>query len=269
MCSAERNGLPVTVLGRAALLLDCLAAGDSPGISELARRSGLAKTTVFRLVHELASCGLVEATGDGVRLGMRLFELGSSVPRQRSLTEAALPYMRDLQQATGDTVHLAVLDRAEVVYLQILRGHGLRQLPSRVGGRMPAHATGVGKAILAFSPQAVVDEFIGSGLRPRTARTIVAPGALRRELARIRQAGTAFDREESGLGIVCAASPVFGPDGGVVAGLSLTGWSGRLNLARAAPAVRTAALALSRQLGAPRPASLHDRGQKGALCVRK
>ena len=186
---------------------------------------------MFRLVHELASCGLVEVTGGGVRLGMRLFELGSSVPRQRSLTEAALPYMRDLQQATGDTVHLAVLDRAEVVYLQILRGRGTRQLPSRVGGRMPAHATGVGKAILAFSPPAVVDALIGNELRPRTARTIVAPGALRRELSRVRQAGTAFDREESGPGIVCAASPVFGADGAVVAGLSLTGWSARLNLA--------------------------------------
>lgn len=251
MCSAERNGLPVTVVGRAALLLDCLAAGDSPGISELARRSGLAKTTVFRLVRELASCGLVEVTGDGARLGMRLFELGSSVPRQRSLAEAALPYMRDLQQATGDTVHLAVLDRAEVVYLQILRGRGTRQLPSRVGGRMPAHATGVGKAILAFSPREVVSAVIAGGLARRTARTIVAPGVLRRELSRVRQAGTAFDREESGPGIVCAASPVFGADGAVLAGLSLTGWSARLNLARAAPAVRTAALALSRQLGGP------------------
>jgi IclR family acetate operon transcriptional repressor len=260
MCSAERNGLPISVVGRTALLLDCLAAGDSPGISELARRSGLAKTTVFRLVHELASCGLVEVTGGGVRLGMRLFELGSSVPRQRSLTEAALPYMRDLQQATGDTVHLAVLDHAEVVYLQILRGRGTRQLPSRVGGRMPAHATGVGKAILAFSPPEVVSAVIAGGLARRTARTIVAPGALRRELSRIRQAGTAFDREESGPGIVCAASPVFGADAAVVAGLSLTGWSARLNLARAAPAVRTAALALSRQLGAP-PVSFHDRGQ--------
>lgn len=266
MCSAERNGLPLSVVRRAALLLDCLAAGDSPGISELARRSGLAKTTVFRLVHELASCGLVEVTGGGVRLGMRLFELGSSVPRQRSLTEAALPYMRDLQQATGDTVHLAVLDRAEVVYLQILRGRGTRQLPSRVGGRMPAHATGVGKAILAFSPPEVAGQLITAGLERRTARTIVAPEALRRELTRIRVSGVSFDREESGPGIVCAASPVFGPDGSVVAAMSLTGWSSRLDLNRVAPAVRTAALALSRQLGAarsrpPTAMSFHDRGQ--------
>ena len=280
MCSAERNGAspggrppallsrgttpgapgprpalraecgPLTVVGRAALLLDCLAAGDSPGISELARRSGLAKTTVFRLVHELARHGLVEDTGDGVRLGMRLFELGSSVPRQRSLAEAALPFMRDLQQATGDTVHLAVLDGAEVVYLQILRGRGTRQLPSRVGGRMPAHATGVGKAILAFAPPDVVAAVIAAGLDRRTPRTLVAPGALRRELARIRDRGVSFDREESGPGIVCAASPVFGADGAVLAALSLTGWSSRLDLDRVAPAVRTAALALSRQLGA-------------------
>jgi DNA-binding IclR family transcriptional regulator len=236
-------------VGRAALLLDCLAAGDAPGISELARRAGLAKTTVFRLVHELAGYGLVELTPGGARLGMRLFELGSSVPRQRSLREAALPYMRDLREATRETVHLAVLDGAEVVYLAIRPGRHGPRLPSRVGGRMPAHATGVGKAILAFSPPGVAAALIAAGLERRTARTIVAPGALRRELARIRASGVSFDREESGPGIVCAASPVFGAGGAVVAALSLTGWSSRLDLDRVAPAVRTAALALSRQLG--------------------
>ena len=201
MCSAERNGLPLSVVRRAALLLDCLAAGDSPGISEVARRSGLAKTTVFRLVHELASCGLVEVTGGGVRLGMRLFELGSSVPRQRSLTEAALPYMRDLQQATGDTVHLAVLDRAEVVYLQILR---TAEAPAscRPGSAAECrpHATGVGKAILAFSPPEVAGQLITAGLERRTARTIVAPGALRRELTRIRVSGARSTGKSRGRG---------------------------------------------------------------------
>ncbi len=239
---------------RAALLLNCLAAGDSPGISELARRSGLAKTTVFRLVHELAAAGLVEVTSGGVRLGMRLFELGSSVPRQRSLREAALPYMRDLHEATSETVHLAVLDGAEVVYVAIRPGRHGPRLPSRVGGRMPAHATGVGKAILAFSPPEVAAALIDAGLERRTPRTIADPGALRRELTRIRGSGVSFDREESGPGIVCAASPVFGAGGTVVAALSLTGWSSRLDLARVAPAVRTAALALSRQLGTEPPA---------------
>ena len=95
---------------------------------------------------------------------------------------------------------------------------------------------------------------IDAGLARRTPRTIVAPGALRSELARIRGSGVSFDREESGPGIVCAASPVFGAGGTVVAALSLTGWSSRLDLARVAPAVRTAALALSRQLGTEPPA---------------
>jgi DNA-binding IclR family transcriptional regulator len=109
----------------------------------------------------------------------------------------------------------------------------------------------VGKAILAFSPPAVADALIEHGLRRRTPHTIVMPGALRRELARIAESHVAFDREESGPGIVCAASPVFGADGAVVAAISLTGWSSRLDLERVAPAVRTATLAVSRQLGAP------------------
>lgn len=259
MCSAERNDGPASVLGRAVLILDSLARGDVLGVSEMARRTGLAKTTVHRLVAELARYDLVEVTEGGIRLGMRLFELGQNVPRQRSLKEAALPYMRDLQQATRETVHLAVLDGAEVVYLEILHGTDVSRLPSRVGGRMPAHATGVGKAILAFSAPAVTDALIEQGLDRRTPHTIVMPGALRRELSRIAESYVSFDREESVPGIVCTASPVFGRDGAVVAAISLTGWSSRLDLERVAPAVRTAAIVLSRQLGAPAMATTGSR----------
>jgi len=249
MRSTERDKASGTVLGRAVLILDSLAHGDVVGISELARRTGLAKTTVHRLVGELATYDLVEVTGDGIRLGMRLFELGQSVPRQRSLKDAAMPFMRDLHEAARETVHLAVLDGTEVVYVEILHGTGAPRLPSRVGGRMPAHATGVGKAILAFSEARVVDTLIEAGLERRSPHTIVMPGALRQELKRVAGSCIAFDREESGPGIVCAASPIFGRDGRVVAAISLTGWSSRLDVDRVAPAVRTAALALSRQLG--------------------
>jgi IclR family transcriptional regulator, acetate operon repressor len=251
MCSTQRNDPPVSVLSRAVLILDRLAHGGALGVSELARQTGLPKTTVHRLVGELAEHDLVEVTEGGIRLGMRLFEFGQNVPRQRSLRQAALPSMKDLQEATRETVHLAVLDGTEVVYIEILHGTGASRLPSRVGGRMPAYATGVGKAILAFSPPEMADALIERGLRRRTPHTIVMPGALRRELARIAETYVAFDREESGPGIVCAASPVFGADGTVVAAISLTGWSSRLDLERVAPAVRTATLAVSRQLGAP------------------
>lgn len=256
MRSADWDGAPASVLERAAGVLAAFDA-DRPeiGVSELARRTGLAKSTVHRLVGELTRLGLLEQSGSRVRLGMRLFELGQLVPRQRTLKEAALPFMEDLREATQANVHLAVLDGVEVVYVEILRVRDpqphAQALPSRVGGRMPAHATGVGKAILAFSPPEVVKARMDAGLPRHSPYTIIMPGALSRELRTINESGVSFDRQESAVGVVCAAAPVFGPDGLVQAGLSVTGRAERLDVERMAPAVRTAALALSRVLGAP------------------
>jgi DNA-binding IclR family transcriptional regulator len=222
------------------------------GISALARHSGLAKSTTHRLAVELVRLGLLERSSRGLRLGIRLFEFGQLVPRQRTLKEAALPFMEDLRDATGSNVHLAVLEGVEVVYLEILRVRDSQPLPSRIGGRMPAHATGVGKAILANSPAEVVRARMDAGLPRRTPYTVILPGALSRELRTVAETGVSFDRQESAMGVVCAAAPVFGPDGTVQAAMSVTGRAERLEVERMAPAVRTAALALSRVLGAPR-----------------
>ena len=251
MRTTERDGGP-SVLARAAAVLDAFGA-DTPelGVSELARRSGLAKSTAHRMAGELVRLGWLEQTGAKVRLGLRLFELGQLVPRQRALKDAALPFMEDLREATSSNVHLAVLEGIEVVYVEILRVRDSQPLPSRVGGRLPAHATGVGKAILAFSPSDVVRARVEAGLPRRTAYTVIMPGALMRELATIRETGISYDRQESAMGVVCAAAPVFGADGRVLGSLSVTGRAERLDTERMAPAVRTAALALSRQLGAP------------------
>ena len=250
MRTTERDGGP-SVLTRAAAVLDAFEA-DTPelGISELARRTGLAKSTAHRMAGELVRLGWLEQSGAKVRLGLRLFELGQLVPRQRTLREAALPFMEDLREATASNVHLAVLEGIEVVYVEILRVRDSQPLPSRVGGRMPAHATGVGKAILAFSPPDVLKARVEAGLVRRTAYTVIMPGALLRELATIRETGISFDRQESAMGVVCAAAPVFGADGRVLGSLSVTGRAERLDTERMAPAVRTAALALSRALGA-------------------
>jgi DNA-binding IclR family transcriptional regulator len=182
---------------------------------------------------------------------MHLFELGQLVPRQRNLKEAALPFLEDLREATQNNVHLAVLEGIEVVYLEILRVRNSQPLPSRVGGRMPAHATGVGKAILAFSPPEVVKARIDAGLTRRSPYTIIMPGPLTRELRTIAETGISYDRQESAVGIVCAAAPVFATDGAVAAAISVTGRAERLDIERMAPAVRTAALALTRHLGGP------------------
>jgi IclR family acetate operon transcriptional repressor len=243
---------PSSVLARGVALLAAFTADDNDlGVSEMSRRTGLSKSTAHRLALELVESGLFERTGTRFRLGMRLFELGQLAPRQRGLRQLATPIMSDLREATHETVHLAVLEGFEVVYVEILASRRAPKLPSRVGGRMPAYATGVGKAILAASPPEVVDAVIENGLHRVSPRTIVMPGRLRAELAAIAEGGTAYDREESGLGTACAASALFGPDGTVVAAISVTGRVPGIDLDRVAPAVRAAALTLSRLLGAP------------------
>jgi DNA-binding IclR family transcriptional regulator len=113
---------------------------------------------------------------------------------------------------------------------------------------MPAHCTGVGKALLAFGPPERLAAVLAAGLVRRTPRTVIAPGLLRAELDRVRRRGIAEEHEESATGIACVAAPVLGPDGLAVAALSITGWANRIVIPRLAPAVRTAALGLSRAL---------------------
>jgi len=152
-------------------------------------------------------------------------------------------------------VHLAVLVGTEVMYVEIVRSRNAPRMPSEVGGRLPAHAAGVGKALLAFSPEPVVQAVLAGGLPAVGPRTITAPGLLMRELRRIRESGIAYESEESGPGVGCAASPILGPDGQPVAAMSISGWSGKLDLRRVGPAVKTAALALSRDLAIRGPAN--------------
>ncbi|HEY4004514.1 MAG TPA: IclR family transcriptional regulator [Pseudonocardia sp.] len=251
MRSTQRNGVPNSVLGRALTLLTAFRGGDDElSLAELHRRTGIAKPTAHRLLGELAGWDVVERTPTGVRLGLRLFELGHLVPRQRDLAEAAAPLLADLFEATHETVHLAVADGVEVVYLQKLVGPQGPTVPSRVGGRMPLHCTGVGKALLAFGPPGLVRRVLAGGLDRRTPRTLAAPGLLAAELARIRDRGVAFEYEESTVGITCVAAPVLDGTGTAVAAVSITGWVNRLDPDRFAPAVRTAALGLSRALRA-------------------
>jgi DNA-binding IclR family transcriptional regulator len=231
------------------VMLNAFRPGESElSLAALVRRTGLAKSTVHRMLGQLAEWDLVERTPGGYRLGMRLFELGSLVPSQRGLREATAPFLADLFEATRETVHLAIVDGVEVVYLQKMHVRGGPKVPSRVGGRMPAYCTGVGKAMLAFSPPDRLDEVLSAGLRRRTPRTVVAPGLLRRELAEIRRRGVAFEHEQSTVGVTCVAAPVLNGEEIAVAAVSITGWANRLEPNRVAPAVRTAALGISRAL---------------------
>jgi DNA-binding IclR family transcriptional regulator len=257
MRSSGRNGVTDAtpagrsgVLGRTLALLESFETADaSLSLAELSRRTGLPKPTVHRMAAELCRERMLERLEDGsYRLGLRLFEIGERVHSHRTLSEAALPIMEDLREATRKRIHLAVLDGVDVVYVEILGANLLHKIGSRTGGRFPAHATGVGKAILAYSTSSVVQARIDAGLPRLTVRTITTPGALQRELREIRTKGFAQDREESHVGVSCVAAPVFGSDAKVRAALSITGRTTSIDPARLGPAIRIAANTLSREL---------------------
>lgn len=249
MRSTQRDDGPNSVLGRAVSLLSAFRPDDDRcvSLSELARRAGVAKPTAHRLAGQLVELGLLEFGDGGLRLGLRVFELGQLVPRQRGLRDAARPYLEDLHRASGETVHLAVLEAPDVVYLDKLTSRAAPAVPSRIGGRMPAHATAVGKALLAHASDEVREAVLSGVLERVTARTVVMRGVLMRELRRVRTDGVAHEYEESASGVVCAACPVVDGTGRAIAAVSVSGWVGRMQLERVVPALRTTALMLSRQ----------------------
>jgi IclR family acetate operon transcriptional repressor len=217
-------------------------------VSEISRRAKLPKPTTSRLVRDLVAYGFLERDGPLLHVGTRLFAFGELASPHRRLRAVALAFMADLREATHQTVHLAVLVGVEVVYVEILRGRDAPRMPSAVGGRLPAHASAVGKASLAFSDPAVTETFYHHRLRQVGPRTVTAPGLLRRELDRIHDTGMAYDNEECAAGVACVASPILRPDGRAAAAISISGWCGRLNARRLGPAVHTVALAIGREL---------------------
>lgn len=245
------SGDPGTVIGKVRLIVESLAAADGRvGLSELARRSGLAKPTVHRLCQELVAWGVVERAGAAFRLGRRLFELGQHVPGHRILRDAALPYMEELFVATRQTVHLAVVDGLEVLYLERITGRRSDRVPSQVAGRLPLHCTATGKCLLAFGPPALLEQAVERGLAPMTARSVVSPPVLRRELEQARVDGFAVEREEVAAGVMSVAAPVFAAGGRLTGALSITAAVRHVDVGRLAPTLLGATRALGQALGA-------------------
>lgn len=177
-------------------------------LSELARRAGLPVSTAHRLVAELVAWGALARTGDGTYVvGRRLWDVGLLAPINTVLVETASPYLHDLYAATQATVHLAVRDGAEVLYLDRLRGHASVPIVSTVGSRLPMHATGVGKVLLAHAPAEVRDRVLGD-LARITPYTVTQAGTLGRQLERVLAEDHATTSEEMSLGACSLAVPV-------------------------------------------------------------
>src|SRR6266849_7523424 len=224
------------------------------GISALARRLGLGKSTVHRLAVTLVSEGLLEQNRDNdkYQLGIALFRLGALVRRRMNVSNEARPYLYDLRQKINETVHLAILDGSEIMYVYNLESTQAIRMRSDIGGRKPAYCTAEGQAILAFQPPAVIEDVIRAGLHPRTPQTITEPQKLRKALEIVRQRGCAIEDEESELGMRCIAAPVHNDAGEVVAAVGLAGPVSRLSkkaLSTYIPHVIETAAAISARLG--------------------
>jgi DNA-binding IclR family transcriptional regulator len=241
---------PRSVITRALALLDAFQETETTlPVAELVRRVGLPKTTVHRMVADLVHHGLLERSGREVGLGVHLFELGCRVPARRRLRESGVPYMQDLYAAAHEGVLMGVLDGRDVLCIARVNGHDAPGVTMSEGDRAPAHATAMGKAMLAFSPRGAVARVIDAGLCPLTPYTIVVPEVLLGDLAQTCRTGVAFAREEEVLGTAAVAAPILGGGRDVLGSLSVSGPTRRFEPTRLADAVRVTAAGIGRRLG--------------------
>src|SRR5215467_4133882 len=224
------------------------------GISTLAKRLGVAKSTAHRLASTLVSENLLEqdrASGK-YRLGLALFRLGTLVRRRMNVSEVARPHLFSLREKTDETVHLAILDGSDIMYVYFLESRQAVRMRSDLGLRKPAYCTAEGQAILAFSPPEMVEAVLGAGLVARTPQTITAPDKLLKALDGVRTRGCAIEDEESEVGVRCVAAPVRDDAGDVVAAVGVAGPVSRLSkkaLGAFMPHVIATAEAISTSLG--------------------
>ena len=202
------------------------------------------------MLERLVQLRWLRRSGRDYELGMRLVELGSLAVHQDRLVRAAGPLLGELHRATGLVAHLAVLDGPDVVYLDKIGDRMVDAIPTRVGGRQPAHCTAVGKAILAYSDEAAYPE-AGVDLQVRKTRYSISTGSqLAAELAKVRAHGVAFEREESLLGFGCVAAPIGNPGEAqeVLAAVSVCGPMNRMMFdQRLTAPVRMTAMAIWRR----------------------
>jgi DNA-binding IclR family transcriptional regulator len=194
------------------------------GVSELARKLGMGKSSVHRALSTLLEHGYVSKTPDDrYRLGLKLHELGQLVVSGFRLHEVAREPLDRLRNSCHEAVHLAVMDGADVVYIDRFESPGTARMFNRLGRRMPAHVTSSGKCVLAFGPPLLTEQVLARGLSRLAPRSITTKSVFIDCLAKVRADGYAVSAEESQPGVTSVAAPVFGRDGSCIAAVSLVG----------------------------------------------
>ncbi|MFM1805890.1 MAG: hypothetical protein RL212_149 [Pseudomonadota bacterium] len=216
----------IQVLDRMMCLLDALAQSDEPeSLKKLSELTELHPSTAHRILNDMVACRLVERADSGTyRLGLKLLELGNLVKARLSVREAAQLPMRALHKLTGQTVNLSVRQGDEIVYID--RAYSERsgmQVVRAIGGRAPLHLTSVGKLFLADDDSAKIKAYVAkTGLNGHTQNSIHDAAQLEKELELVKTLGHARDDEELEMGVSCMAAAILDDSGKLVAGLSLS-----------------------------------------------
>jgi DNA-binding IclR family transcriptional regulator len=242
----------IQVLDRMMSLLDALAQSDDPvSLKKLSELTDLHPSTAHRILNDMVACRLVERADSGTyRLGLKLLELGNLVKARISIRDAAHLPMRALHKLTGQTVNLSVRQGDEIVYID--RAYSERsgmQVVRAIGGRAPLHLTSVGKLFLADDDAPKLKSYIQkTGLQGHTKNSIQEASDLEKELDKVRQLGHARDDEELEIGVSCMAASILDDAGKLVAGLSLSAPTDRLQ-EEWLKALKDTAVQISKSLG--------------------
>lgn len=236
-------------------LLKTFSEGEAElGVTVLARRLGVAKSTVYRLASTLVAEGMLEQNRENekYRLGIALFGLGALVRQRMNVSNEARPHIFALREATNETVRLAVLDGAEIMFVYDLESTQAIRMRANLGDRKPAFCSSEGRAMLAFQDEGAIDVILTGDLQKRTAKTETDPAQLRKALARVRKTGYALEDEQCEAGMRSLAAPIRDAEGRVVAAVGIAGPRQRLSedvLEQFAPQVVETARLVSSRLG--------------------
>lgn len=247
-------------LMRALNLLQRLAeTPDGLNLTDLSYQLGMPPATVHRLLSTFEELDFVEQDAEqGLWfVGLKAFTVGNAFLGRRDFVASARPHMHDLVEQCGETANLGVIDDGEVVFISQVESREVMRMIVRLGSRSPIHASGVGKALLAYLPQQQLGRILQQrGLARYTERSIDNPAQLRAELERVRQLGYAVDDEEHAVGLRCVASAIFDQNAQPLTAISLSGPKARVTDARLDElgiAVRQTADEITRALGGQRP----------------
>lgn len=256
MRKPKSKSAPVGVIGKVLHILELLDRNpEGLPLNDIAAGTGINKSTAHRFVCHLAAENYLFRDDKGAyMLGARLARLGAGANFQATLCRICRPTLESLRAETDESVNLAVLEGAEVVYVDVLESPQMFKMVSPVGMRRPAHRTSLGKAILAHLPEGTQKEEILMSLAgmPDDGQKTIGIPRLKKEFQTIREQGFALDDEETVMGARCIGAPIFDTEGRVAGAISVSGPQVRLSKARLpffSAAVRKAAREISWNLG--------------------